>query len=1175
MRESRASRLVSVLIAPVVVAVSVLIAVPASAAEPSACDDAHPYVLLTDPTGVATDALCREQEKVLHDLSEVQWGEPYTTQQRARILAWAPDQALGALYIDLLRIANLSASERTADEAAIYLWFQQAIAGLRTRLANAAYAEQIEYANNPCDYTPPGPDAQKWTECDTSMLLLFGGPPSPTYEDFVNFGALRALGEELPGTQATRAVAADQAARTQALAAYAGAAGGAVFSGAVLGLLATGATSSIASLVLSGVTTSTTIIAAGASAISTFVVGAAIAVAAVVVCIVLAVVRGVAVFTEAEIPGKLRDDITNAGTLVDVASWLNASDGNNFIGLTALAGRITTETAPSAPVPATPSGESPTFLVTGGGQPAQFGPTLQYVSPLVPDAVVTTWLDHGWWVVKDVDGNLAMTHVLQFTDHDGENRSAIATQDGFLLYATGASDIDECDADNKCEQTTSLPFMEPLTGNIAAVQRTATLAGSAIDFTSLPTVASTYEVGDTLDVQAAAQASYPATMTYQWQLIHHAGGADVTDVEPAARMYRKLTMPGDYTLTVTASANSGEVGTHSWDFTVTGEPEGQLVQNILVTQYADDSTDGTPPLLPGPWIEGSTHGALCVSTGSTDPTDYTVKFFGSSAMVKEGVTDGVACFQRPAGASQAGVHPLETVNACPVDGLCLPPLIVDPVKGITTSVFTYEVTNEPGTVANPSVGVQGETLATTGIFTPQSFVVGDTVEMRAAVTDPGGAAQDVTVTWSDGASQTLPAVASGDVVTVTHTFAHSAFSPVGAQIIATDAVGVTSNLATAWFSVLPPPAGVSLHATADAAGRVTLTGGLTDPEKGTSNVAIEWGDGEHTVLGAPSTSLAGSAQFPSADLVFDASHVYADSADHTITVTAYNGAATNGTATTTVSLPASAPAVAVSNPITVADDGTATLSATVGDHTPGDELSLIVDYGDGDTARVDSLAAGDEVPLSHTYAPGQYTLTLVAADADGLNSPIVMQCLVAGATADSAPCPNTIPATDIDLTALPPGPVDGPAQAHPGDTVTMTAGTVAEGDVVFGYLYSTPVAIGTYVAQAGGTGALTIPAATEPGAHLIALFSGGQLVGYAPITVVPADAGTGGTGADGSGSGGTGSDGSGSDGSDSGSQGTLSGTGANAAAEMTLVALLFAFGGALLFAGRRRRGSAA
>ena len=1165
MRESRVSRLVSVLLIPVLVTVSVVTAVPASAAEPSVCDEANPYVLLTDPTGVADDALCRQQERVLAELSEVQWGQPYTSQQRARILTWAQDQALGALYIDLLRIADLPASERSEDEAAVYLWFQEAIAGLRMRLANAAYAEQIAYESNPCNYTPPGPDAQKWAECDPSLLLIFGGPPGPTYEDFVNFGVLRVLGEELPGTQATRAAAADHAARTQALAVYAGAAGGAAISGAVLALLASGAGNSIAALVISGVTTSTTIAAAGASAISTFVIGSAIAVTAVVVCIVIAVVRGVAVFTEAEIPGKLREDIANTATLVDIASWLRASDGNNFIGLTALAGRITTATAPSAPVPAAASAESPRFLVTGGGQSVQFTPTLTYVSPLVPDAVVVTWLDEGWWVIEDADGNRAMTHVLQFTDHDGDNRSAVATEDGFLLYETGAADFDECNADNKCEQTTSLPFMEPVSGNIAAVQRTATLADAAIDFTSLPTVPATFEVGDTLDVQASAQASYPATMTYQWQLTRHAGGTDVTDAEPAARLYRTLTMPGAYTLTVTATANSGEFASRTWNFTVTGEPEGQFAQDILVTQYPDDSADGTPPLIAGPWIEGDGHGTLCVSTGSTDPTDYTVKFFGSDAVVEEGVTDGFACFPRPATAIQAGVYPLEKVNACPVDGLCLPPLIVDPIKGITTSVFSYEVTNEPGTVANPSVGVQGGTLTTTGIFSPQFFVAGDTVEMSAAVTDPGGGTQDVTVTWSDGATQTLPAVASGDVVTVTHTFSHSSLSPVGAQMIATDAVGVTSNLTTAWFTVLPEPVGITLHTSADAAGRVTLAGALTDPEKGTSNVLIEWGDGEHTTLGAPFASLAVSAQFPAGDLVFAANHLYADGADHTITVTAYNGAATDGTATTTASLPASAPAVAIPDPIAVASDGTATFSATVGDSTPGDVLSLIVDYGDGDTDRIESLAAGDEVPLSHTYAPGQYTLTLVAADAGGLSSPIVTRCLVAGATADSVPCPGDIPATDTDLTALLPGSADGPTQAQPGDTVTMTAGTVSAGDVVFGYLYSTPVAIGTYVAQAGGVGTLTIPADTAPGEHFIALFSAGQFVGYAPITILPADAPSGGGGTGGAGAGGAGAGNQG---------GTLSSTGVNAAAEIALVALLLACGGALVVGAWRRRATA-
>lgn len=1168
MREHRISRVVIMLLAPIMLAVSVLTAIPARALDASICDQPGRYLLLTDPTGVANDALCREQEKVLKGLSEDQWGQTYTEQQRARILRWAQDQALGAMYLDLLRISSLPPAQRTTDEAAVYLWFQQAIAGLRSRLANAAYAEQIEYANNPCDYTPPGPNASKWAECDSSsMVVLFGGPPGPTYEDFVNFGAERLLGEELPGIQSVRAAAAERAARTQALAVYAGVAGGAALSGGVLALLASGAGGSLATAVLTGAATSATAAAAGAGAISTLVATSAISVTAVIICIVIAVIRGVEVFTEKEIPGKLRDDIANASTLVDVATWLKASDGNNVIALTAMTGRINTAPPPSAPAPSAPTTSSPNFLVTGGGENVQFTQSLDYRSPLVPDATLTTWLDSGWWVIKDAEGNVAMTHTLQFTDHEGDNRTAVATANGFFLFKTSAGATDECDAATKCEHTDALPIMAPGEGGIASLQRSATLADTAIIFTQLPTVDSSYEVGDTLDVQAFAHASYPATMSYQWKLVRHASESDITDSENASRMYRTLTMPGDYTLSVTAIADSGETGSHSWDFEVTGSATGQLVQNILVTQYPDDSTDGTPPLFFGPWLEGDTHGTLCVTTGSSDPTDFTVKFFGDDAMVARGVTDGYACFPRPASASQAGVHSLETVSACLVSAsFCLPPYTVDVAKGITTSAFSYEVTNLPGTISDPSVGLEGGTQEANGVSHVVYFAAGDTVELHATVSDSGGAAQSVVLTWSDGWTQTFPGVASGAEIVAKHTFARSSLGPVGAHLIATDAVGQVSNISSAWFVVRPQPAGLSLTATADAAGRASLVGGLTDPEGSTQYVVVEWGDGTHDVLSAPFASRTGAAAFADADAAFDLDHLYADGADHTVTVTAYNGAATNTAQTTTVTIPASAPALSSADPISVATDGTVQLTATVGDLTPGEVLTLYVDYGDGSTADFGPLATGDAVALSHGYAPGRQFITLVAADASGLNSPVVIRCVVVGATAASTPCPEAIPATDADLAQLPAGAVSGPGEAHPGDTVTMTAGTVAEGDTVFGYLYSTPLAIGTYVADATGSGTLAIPTTTALGTHQIALFAGGELVGYAPIEIVAAVGGDQGGGDQGGGD--QGGNHAADDNPVDGDQ--LSGTGANIASQLALFMALMSLGTVLVLFGRRR-----
>jgi hypothetical protein len=221
-------------------------------------------------------------------------------------------------------------------------------------------------------------------------------------------------------------------------------------------------------------------------------------------------------------------------------------------------------------------------------------------------------------------------------------------------------------------------------------------------------------------------------------------------------------------------------------------------------------------------------------------------------------------------------------------------------------------------------------------------------------------------------------------------------------------------------------------------------------------------------------------------------------------------------------------------------------------------------------------ASGDTVTWHHTYAPGRYYVTMVTVDAGGLNSPVVTRCLVVGSTLDSVPCPDAVPATDVDLATYPTGPVSGPPQAHPGDTITMTAGSVNGGDGVFGFIYSTPTSLGSYLADASGTGTLTIPANVPLGSHLIALFVGGQLVGYTSIDIVAADAGDQGggdqSGGDQSGSDQSGGDQSGSDqsGADESGGGALSGTGADVAGNLALAALLLGVGAALVIRGRRR-----
>lgn len=106
---------------------------------------------------------------------------------------------------------------------------------------------------------------------------------------------------------------------------------------------------------------------------------------------------------------------------------------------------------------------------------------------------------------------------------------------------------------------------------------------------------------------------------------------------------------------------------------------------------------------------------------------------------------------------------------------------------------------------------------------------------------------------------------------------------------------------------------------------------------------------------------------------------------------------------------------------------------------------------------------------------------------------------------------------DTDLTDALQGEISvDPSRFAPGTTVTVTLPAGHEGATVYGYLFSTPVALGSAVV-ADGTVQLTVPASTAFGEHRFALYAAdGTVIGWDTVTVIdPAAGGAagGGTGA--------------------------------------------------------------
>jgi hypothetical protein len=829
----------------------------------------------------------------------------------------------------------------------------------------------------------------------------------------------------------------------------------------------------------------------------------------VVIAVVAAVVRGVQVFEQDQIDDQLLADIATADDPVAVSSWLGTDGTRALVLLYALTARLNPAAPPSAAAPGSPAVDAPGFLVQTGAHDTTSTQTIRFLSPVTDGAYFSAWLDDGWWVIRDDGGGLAMSHDLVYLDHDHITRSAALGADGAFLVTTPsvAQTANTCDATTQCEQADLLRILAPPSGTVDPLHATARLLDAPIEFTLLPDLEPSYTVGDHLTGVVTATASYLTTMSYHWELTREATPRDQTATMSGDRLDRVLTVPGDYRLTVVATASSGETARHSWDLTVTGDAAGQLYQGILVTQYPADSTDGSPPGEPGPWLEGSGEGTLCVSTASTDPTDFVVEFLGEDELSAPGVTAGYACFPRPASARTAGVHLLGLVSACPVGEPCIPPTVVDFDAGRSMSPFSYTVDDVAPVLGDVRQGPAGGPLVVSDPPHPTPFDRGDTIEARTTVTDPGGGPLTVLVRWSDGAGQTLTGIESGDEIVVAHTYARSKWGPVGVQLQAFDEAGEGSNLATGFFDVRPAAVAVGITATAQADGLAVLTGSYAEDEDTATFLDVDWGDGSHSLFPRPFPAPLDTALSGVDDLLgrFEATHRYTTAEDRTVTAVVYNGAPDEGTATTLVTIPAAPPVLRSDGVIAVTDGGDVAFDAWVGDPTPGDALAVHVDYGDGEAADSTGHTSGDTVGIAHGYgAPGRYQLVLTAVDSTGLESAPVTRCVTVGHDVASLPCPDAIPAGDEDLHGSPRGDVSGPPLAHAGDTITVYTGAAAAGHGISAWIYSAPSALGTFVAGNGGTGALRIPVATPPGPHSVALFDGGVLIGWFPIQILSA-----------------------------------------------------------------------
>lgn len=219
------------------------------------------------------------------------------------------------------------------------------------------------------------------------------------------------------------------------------------------------------------------------------------------------------------------------------------------------------------------------------------------------------------------------------------------------------------------------------------------------------------------------------------------------------------------------------------------------------------------------------------------------------------------------------------------------------------------------------------------------------------------------------------------------------------------------------------------------------------------------------------------------------------------------------------------------------------------------------------TVQADDLYQWGGSTTKHvTFAglnPGTaYEVSVVAINSVGFSDTVTF-----GVTTDGVQpsVPPVIPEEEspVCCTTLPTAPASGtlaegargelavPTTGILGERVTVSVGSGYVGQTLYGWLYSTPVALGSAVVDADGNLAFTLPTSVEPGVHRIAVTdASNSLVGWGDIRLSAAP-------------------------SDEVSAGVevakLARTGGNASpADLSLGALLLLTGGAAIHMARRR-----
>lgn len=902
---------------------------------------------------VALDAL--EQQAITNTLSD--HGLPASDAEA--VTTWARPDAEAELWGLLVQAIQTSPSSRTANQQNAVAWLtgvvqrQQILAATdagqqyaqwagigsgpyaselltnpsESALATFLSANPVPYANGGsfsdpsastnggyCVYTPPAPDQSQYTAniytpfaqstapqtCFTACTNVAGCAPStPTYNQFVGWGAAQAEGEfDSP------AFVAQGNALAQGIALGAGAAG-AVTAGAVTGsaLAATGAlqgTALATALAPYGGVNGGAVGALGSDALAE--ASASIAaseiggvVAIVITALVTAVLEGIQVVQAAQLPDQIASLVTNAVTAPapDLATMLgSASSGALLFDL--FAG--VAQPGPVADTLTAPSSADLTFTITAKGASTSTQSTTLAWEDKALDTTNSAYAFPYWFVQteKASDGSSVtyQTLELHYTDWSGTERIAwlagnAQTGYEFLVVANNPSppvDPSTCLSDGTCAYGPSIEYV-----GTNGQDYTATLSGSTgPSGTGIPPVPppttghspasltltaspASPAVGQPVTFTAVFGSSGPSgTVNFVSDLNGHdttlCSAAPVTTVEvpkgqelllvPEATCtatFQTAQSPTVYATFYPApedlfSAGQASLAVHVTAAAATTTAVAASVASPVVGQpvkLTATVSDGSGPAPTGTVTFSDTSGKLCSAVPLTSAAPYTATCtYTPAAPGQVTVTaDYSGASGTKSSSGSAGVTAVQASTAVKEASAPTAPLFGQSVTFTATVAALAPSTGHPAPTGTVRFAVDGGTASQ-----PVAVTAAGTAT-SAPVTGLTPGAHTVVATYSGdgnykGATVTLP-VTVGCSTTVTST-SHGALKVTGATCV--QAGGTVAGPVT----VEPGGALALLGA--------TQNGGITVDSGGTLLVSHSTVNGVVSVRGAAAVTYCGSVQ---------------------------------------------------------------------------------------------------------------------------------------------------------------------------------------------------------------------------------------------------------------------------------------------------------------------------